>query len=177
MKVQVGCNINDLFCGQFDINPEYFEARVQTVFLDGNPVDDTRKAIVKDGSHIAISGAMPGLVGAVLRKGGFYSSLRSGISYRERDKTGSYNEGVVFLKIFNLLLKDLGPAFLEKGIWMDGREIHAFFQKQPNDFWNGFISSRVNEKDITREELLNVKWPDRLVFLKIRPCSKSQAML
>ena len=74
MKVKVGCSISELFSGQFNISPEYFKDRVQTIFLEGNPVDDTRTAIVKDGSHIAISGAMPGLVGAVLRKGGFYSS-------------------------------------------------------------------------------------------------------
>lgn len=169
MKAEVGCNVNELFCGQFGISPEYFEERVQTIFLNGKPVDEPRSAIVKDRSHIAISGAMPGLVGAVLRKGGFYSSLRSGISYREKDKSGPSNDGVVFLKIFNLLLKDLGPAFLEKGIWLEGREIRTFFQKQSEDFLRGFGSAKVNGNDTRQEELLNMKWPDGLIFLQVRP--------
>ncbi|MFC1840554.1 hypothetical protein ACFL1N_13300 [Thermodesulfobacteriota bacterium] len=171
MKAQVGCNITDLFCGQFGISPEYFEERVQTIFLDGNPVDDTLSAIVKDGSHIAISGAMPGLVGAVLRKRGFYSSLRSGISYREDSKSGFSEEGTVFLKIFNLLLKELGPVFLEKGIWVEGMEVQVFFQKQLQDFWKGFSSAELNVKDLQQEELLNMEWPDRPVFLRVLPCS------
>ena len=168
MKVKVGCNITDLFCGQLNISPGYFEERIQTIFLDGNPVDDARSAIVKDGSRIAISGAMPGLVGAVLRKGGFYSSLRSGISYREKNKTGPAEEGIVFLKIFNLLLKELGPAFLERGIWLEGIEIQIFLQKQLQDFWKGFSSAELNGKDLQQEELLNIEWPDRPVFLRVK---------
>lgn len=168
MKVKVGCNITDLFCGQLGLSPEYFEGRVQTIFLNGNPVDDPRSTIVKNGSHISISGAMPGLVGAVLRKGGFYSSLRSGISYREKGKTGSEKEGTVFLKIFNLLLKDLGPAFLEKGIWLEGKDVQGFLQKQLQDFWKGFSSAELNGKDLQHEELLKIEWPDRPVFLRVK---------
>ena len=172
MKVKVGCSVTELFCGQFNISPEYFETRVQTIFLDGNPVDDTRSAIVRDGSHIAISGAMPGLVGAVLRKGGFYSSLRSGISHRENGEDMLYEEGTVFLKIFNLLLNDLGKDFLKKGIWVAEEEINAFLKKQQDDFWKGFDSAKLNGKEVQQEELLNMKWPDNPVFLKVQTHNK-----
>lgn len=170
MKVQVGCNIADLFCQQFGLSPEYFEERVQTIFLDGNPVDDAHSAIVKDGSHIALSGAMPGLVGAVLRKGGFYSSMRSEISYRGSSKTESTKQGIVFLKIFNLLLKDLGPAFLGKGIWLEGKEIQTFLKKRSQDFWREFCLAKMDGEDLQSEELLTIKWSDRLVFLQVQAC-------
>lgn len=172
MKVKVGCSVTELFCGQFNISPEYFEDRVQTIFLDGNPVDDPRSAIVRDKSNIAISGAMPGLVGAVLRKDGFYSSLRSGISYRKNGKEGLAEEGTVFLKIFNLLLKDLGKDFLEKGIWLAGEEINTFLKKQQEDFWKGLDSAKLNGKDLQKEELLNMEWPVRPVFLKVQACKQ-----
>jgi hypothetical protein len=168
MKTRVGCNITDLFCQQFGLSPQYFEDRVQTIFLDGNPVDDAHSAIVKDGSHIALSGAMPGLVGAVLRKGGFYSSMRSEISYRENSKTESTKEGVVFLKIFNLLLKDLGPAFLAKGIWIEGKEIQTFLKKRSQDFWREFRSAKMDGEDQQPEELLTMKWSDRMIFLQVQ---------
>ena len=170
IKARVGCSINGLFCGQMGISPDYFEERVQTIFMDGNPVDDSESSIVKNESCIALSGAMPGLVGAVLRKGGFYSSLRSGISYREKGNAESLDNGVVFLKIFNLLLKDLGPAFLEKGIWVEGNEMAAFFRKQPEDFRRGFRSGTVNSKEIRMDELLNMKWPDEPVFIRVKAC-------
>lgn len=169
-KAQVGCNIMDLFCDQFEISPEYFEERVQTIFLDGNPVDDPHSAIVKDGSHIALSGAMPGLVGAVLRKGGFYSPMRSEISYTKKGKTESPKEGVIFLKIFNLLLKDLGPVFLGKGIWVEGKEIQDFLKRQAEDFWREFCLAKMNGKDLQSQKILEMKWPDRLVFLQVQAC-------
>ena len=170
IKPGVGCSIKDLLCGQFGLSPEYFEERVQTIFLDGNPVDDANSATVKDGSCIAISGAMPGLVGAVLRKGGFYASMRGEISYREEGKPDSYEDGVVFLKIFNILLKDLGPAFLEKGIRINSVDLERFFQKQLDDFWAGFCSAALDGKDLTPEELMSMKWPDKQIFLQVRSC-------
>ena len=170
MKAQVGCNIMDLFCDQFGVSPEYFEERVQTIFLDGSPVDDAHSAIVKDGSHIALSGAMPGLVGAVLRKGGFYSPMRSEISYSKKGKTESPKEGVVFLRIFNLLLKDLGPAFLGRGIWVEGNEIQGFLKRQVEDFWREFRLAKMNGKDLQSQKLLTMKWSDRLIFLQVQAC-------
>jgi hypothetical protein len=167
MKAQVGCNLTNLFCEQFGISPEYFEERVQTIFLNGNPVDDAHSAVVKDRSHIALSGAMPGLVGAVLRKGGYYSSMRSEISYSKKGKTESSKEGVIFLKIFNLLLKDLGPAFLSKGIWLEGKKFQDFLKRQAEDFWREFCSAKMNGKDLQSQKLLTIKWPDRLVFLQV----------
>ncbi len=170
IKAQVGCNVMDLFCEQFGLRPEYFEERVQTIFLDGNPVDDVHSAIVKAGSHIALSGAMPGLVGAVLRKGGFYASMRREISHREKGKPESRRDGMVFVKIFNILLKELGPAFLGKGIWVKGNEMEAFFEKQLEDFWTGFCLARIDGKELPSEELLAIKWSDRQVFLQVQAC-------
>ncbi len=170
MKVQVGCSIKDLFCGQFGLNPGYFEERVQTIFLDGNPVDDAGSAVVRAGSHIALSAAMPGLVGAVFRKGGYYSSLRKEISYKEGVKQGSQRDGVVFIKLFNLLLKDLGPDFLGRGIWVEGKDLDDFFKRQSKGFENGFSSALMDGRELGLEQLSTMQWPDRRVFLKVRPC-------
>ena len=48
----------------------YILRRIQTIFLNGKPVDDTDAAILKDGDCLALSAAMPGLVGATMRSGG-----------------------------------------------------------------------------------------------------------
>jgi len=170
MNAQVGCSIKDLFCGQFGVTSEYFEGRVQTIFLDGKPVDDANSAIVKSGSHIALSGAMPGLAGAILRKGGFYASMRSEISNREKVKAERLKEGVVFFKLFNLLLKDLGPHFLGRGLWIKGYDLERFFQKQSDDFWTGFCSAKLDGKDLFLEELISMKWPKRQIFLQVHFC-------
>ncbi len=41
----------------------FIEERIQTIFLDASPVDDLASATVADGSSLALSAAMPGLVG------------------------------------------------------------------------------------------------------------------
>jgi len=169
MRVQVGCSVKDLFCEQLGLNPEYFEERVQTIFMDGNPVDDAASTTVRADSVIAISGAMPGLVGAVMRKGGFYAPLRKEISHREANQSETRREGDVFLKVFNILLKDLGPVFLEKGIRIMGTDLEYFIQKQLADFWTGFRSAQKDGKDINQKELMAAEWPNGLVFLQVLP--------
>src|SRR6266545_6489005 len=61
------------------IDPEYVRQRVTTVFLDGAVVDDLELAHLREGSLLALSAAMPGLVGATLRKGGYYGAMRAAI--------------------------------------------------------------------------------------------------
>ena len=90
--------------------------KIQSIVLDGKPVDDIASALVHDGSVLALSAAMPGVVGATLRRGGAYASLRSGITYHEAGKACMAGEGWVTLKVFNLLMAELGPGLLRQGV-------------------------------------------------------------
>jgi hypothetical protein len=168
VRAQVGCSIKALLCEQLGVSPEYLEERIQTIFLDGRPVDDLNSANVKDGSTLAFSAAVPGLAGATLRKGGFYAPMRSQISYREVMTSKPLQEGMVLLKLFNLLLRDLGPSFLKRGVWINGKDLSDFFERQPDDFWAGCHMAQLGGKDLDVAELLEVKWPDREVFLQVR---------
>jgi hypothetical protein len=61
-----GISIKAYICSYLGIDSDYFENRIQTLFLDGSPVDDPETAVLKKGSVLALSGAMPGLAGATL---------------------------------------------------------------------------------------------------------------
>ena len=65
------------FAAQLGISESYLNERVQTIFLNGRAVDDLFGEVVGNNSTIALSAAMPGLAGAVFRKGGMLSSLRN----------------------------------------------------------------------------------------------------
>jgi hypothetical protein len=112
--------------------PEYIARRISTVFLDGKPVDDIDGAILRDGSTLALSGAMPGLVGAVMRRGGYYSSFRDSITYCKQEETHRTDpeEGMIRLKLFNLVMKDLGPVFLEIGVYLETELFIGFLEQQ-----------------------------------------------
>jgi len=169
VKAQVDCNIKTLLCEQLGLDPEYLETRIQTIFLDGRPVDDVNSAIVMDGSTLALSAAMPGLVGATLRKGSYYASMRSQISYREMALPKPPHKGIIFLKLFNLILKELGPIFLQKGVWINGKDISDFFIRQPDDFWKGCEEARIDGKKIDLDKLLDITWVNKHVFLQLMP--------
>jgi hypothetical protein len=119
----VGRGVKDVLCGQLGIAEDYLEQRVQTVFLDGKAVDDLVDSVVENGSVMALSSALPGLAGATLRRGGFYAALRSAISYDSTIAHSDVQNGTFTLKLYNLVLNELGPALLQRGICITPREV------------------------------------------------------
>ena len=168
VKTQAGCSVKSFLCEQLGLSPEYVEKRIQTLFLDGKPVDDKDSATIRDGSTLALSAAMPGLVGAVLRSGGFFASMRSTISYREETGTERPQKGMVSLKLFNILLKEIGPAFLEKGIWVHGKDLQNFIEGKLDDFSTGCKKAILDGKEVNLKTLPEMKWAEKDVFLLLR---------
>jgi len=127
----VGCTLKSLLCDQFAIPADYVTDRVTTIFLDNRPVDDLEHTIIQDGSRVTLSAAMPGLVGATMRRGGFYAALRQGISHVMDSGTAAGASGTVRLKLFNLLLAELGPLILVRGLILEQSELAELLQNFP----------------------------------------------
>jgi hypothetical protein len=113
LKIKTGLTIRELLCGQLGVSADYLDHRIQTIFLDGKAVDDVDSAWIHEGCRIALSAAMPGLVGATFRKGGRYAPFRSSISYAKTKAPNAKGEGQITLKLFNLVAKELGPVTLK----------------------------------------------------------------
>lgn len=158
LQTRVGCSLDRFLKEQLGLSPEYIMENIQTIFLDSKPVDDLDKAIVKDGTHLALSAAMPGLVGAAMRRGGAYSSLRGTITYEEREGQGVSGQGIVHMKLFNLLMQDLGPRLLRKGIIVTGPDLSDFLTRQIDAFWMGlrgiFLEGRPVGKDLLLAQVM-----------------------
>jgi len=133
VKARLGCSIRSLLCDQFGLSPDYVKNRIQTAFLNGKPVDDFDTAIVGEGSVLTLSGAMPGLAGATLRKGGFYSAMRATLSHRENQEKKEEEEGFITIRIFNILLKELAPVLLTRGIYLEKRDLDDLVGSLPPD--------------------------------------------
>ena len=108
--LQKGCYINistgnliDMLCLSCGLDAEQVRGRIQTLVLNGKPVDDMAGTHVHDGDCLALSAAMPGLVGATMRSGGILAGFRRTISHRDMDDgqtdTGG---GLLLIKLFNL---------------------------------------------------------------------------
>jgi hypothetical protein len=141
--------------------------RIQTLFLNGNPVDDFDTAMVYSGDTLALSAAMPGLVGATMRSAGKLACFRSNISHRDNPNRRNRHTGTVSLKLFNLLLKELGPGFLSRGVLIPADKIH--------DILNGFsLEDRqacdhvtLNGKAIDLTDLAQMDWQEEMIELQV----------
>jgi len=124
-----GCTLREFLCGQLGLSQAYLEQRIQTLFLDARPVDDVDAAVIRDGSTIALSAAMPGILGATMRKGGRYAAFRRGISQRAEEKRSSAASGRVTVKMFNMVARELGGRLLESGVEIHGRDLRQIAER------------------------------------------------
>ena len=132
ISIQIGTSLEDLLCCQWNIDRDYVMTRISTLFLDSKPVDDLPSAVVHDGATLALSGAMPGLIGATMRRGGILASFRNGITYCETSEGDGGGSGRITLKLFNLLIDELGPQFLARGIWVPTARLAELFPGHPD---------------------------------------------
>lgn len=101
---------------------------IQTIFLNFRPVDDLETTPVADGAILALSAAMPGLMGATMRRAGTYAKLRESISHcgtipGETSPHAEDGQGWVKVKAFNAIVPILTQKLTAVGcaLW-DGRD-------------------------------------------------------
>ena len=164
----VGVTIKELLTEEFGLNQIYVEERIKTVFLDGKPVDDFNKTIVKNGSTLALSAAMPGLVGATFRKGGNLAVFRSTITHNCVGSRAEKETGYVKLKLFNLLVKELGIYFLKRGIFLDAKTANEALYHRTEHFWKSCKKARIENLKLTSEKLIDVNWSELAGLVYIR---------
>ncbi|MBA4373863.1 MAG: hypothetical protein C0402_13515 [Thermodesulfovibrio sp.] len=165
---RIGCSIGTFLREELGATAGTIE-KIQSIILDGKPVDDIESAIVKDGSVLALSAAMPGLVGATLRRGGSYSSFRSAITYHETGEKYSSGEGFVCIKLFNLLMAELGPEILQKGVIISSAGLLSFTAEQFPDFWQQCRQITLDNRLINGPELQDNIQPqgNKFIFLSV----------
>ena len=165
----VGCSLEHMLCNQMDIAPDYIQNRAQTIFLNNSPVDDLASAAVPDGAVISLSAAMPGLNGAVMRRGGPLSELRRSISHSPEEVCSQPCPGRITLKLFNLVARELGPHFLARGIVVSSKALGELFKRQTSNFWQGVKSAEIDRSHCQVDQLILHEWPAQEVLFQVRP--------
>jgi hypothetical protein len=125
VAAETGRPLEEILRDQWGIPADYVANRISTIFLDAKPVDDLG-VHVADGSVLALSAAMPGLVGATMRRGGVLGSFRGDISHRDAgDRSGGGRPGWIRVKLFNMIAEELGNHFLGLGFRAPRSELRA----------------------------------------------------
>ena len=167
VNIQTGCSVKELICNQLGIASDYLETRIQTIFLNAKAIDDLDSTFVPDESTLALSGAMPGLVGVTMRRGGFYASLRSQISHGKNSSVSHREFGQIRIKLFNLVVKELGPVFLKQGIRVNGKDLHDLVGRHFSRLETGYISGQLDGEPIEVKNLMEINWEDEPVILRV----------
>ncbi len=167
LEVQTGCSLQDLLCSQLGVAPEYLKNRIQTIFVNFRPVDAPEGTPVAGGATIALSAAMPGLVGAVMRKGGHYATLRREISQGASADCPQAARGVVKLKLFNLVAAELGSAFLGRGVGLRGEDWQDFLQRHGAEVAEGCVAAQIEGKAADLRDMAAMDWSGVSVLLRV----------
>jgi len=122
---------------------------------------------VNEGAIVALSAAMPGLVGATMRRGGTYATLRSSISFTETDESIERQRGLMTLKLLNMVGRELGPAFLANGVYLAGEQLTDFLVRSGNDFKEGCREAVLGTESVNWEQLCERDWTGQRVLLKV----------
>ena len=159
VQAVVGCTLQELLCAQLCIPEEYVKGRITTMFLDNSPIDDLESTI-REGARVTLSAAMPGLVGATMRRGGFYAALRQGITHAETAVELKSQSGTIRLKLFNLLLPELAPLILARGVLLERKELERLLGELSPSSRMGIASSYQCERETCGGTLLTVNFKD-----------------
>jgi len=165
-----GATVHDFLAGELGLSEQYIENRIQTIFLNGKAVDNLKAAGLSDGDTLALSTAMPGLVGATFRRGGRYAAMRQSVSHFNNRTAAPDKTKTIILKLFNLVAKEIGPGLLARGIYIQGSDFIPFLISQPENFWQGckFV---MNGKITAKESLLDSRLENMTLLLRVTPSS------
>lgn len=172
LKVQVGASIKNLLCEQLSLDKTYVDKRISTIFLNSQPVDDISRAIIKNNDTLALSSAMPGLIGATLRRDSHLAPLRDTITFKEyRNDDDIQAYGLIHLKLFNLILQEVGPFLLQRGVMMEFEDvIELFYNKMSKKITEAldihFNGKKTDINEVCRSLKSNVG--QKLVLLKLK---------
>ena len=167
VNIQSGCSVRELLCNQLGIHEDYLNERIKTIFLNAKVVDEVDSAYVDDDSVLALSGAMPGLVGAILRSGGMYAGMRSQISHTINEASTHRADAQITLKLWNLVVRELGPTFLQNGILIKGEDLQDLITLHLEELEAGCQAIQLNDKSVKVADLRLADWKNKMISMQV----------
>lgn len=108
----------------------YIVDEIQTIFFNGDAIDDMEAILHGPTATIALAGAMPGLAGAIVRKGSPWGALRKTRTTHDTDSTGDQID--VLIKLFNTVAADKGADVLTQAVRINALDLIHFLELRPS---------------------------------------------
>jgi hypothetical protein len=167
LPARTGCSIRNFFCEQLGLPAAYLDQRIQTLFLDARPIDNVDTALLQDGSTLALSAAMPGLLGATMRKDGWYAAFRKDISQSTETTDPKQADGMVRVKLFNLVANEIGGVLLQRGVRVHGADLQHIARRHGDALQRHIRTARIEGHTAHPDQTFFLTLADRQVDLTI----------
>lgn len=146
---------------------EYITGRIETIFLNGLPVDELTTPITGSQPVLAISAAMPGLAGAIFRKNSYHAHLRTAAANSDNPAEKDGGSQQIRLKLFNFISKERGGDLLKQGCLLQADSVRKFFSLH-QDLLEDIVAIRGAGSDIPPNQLQETLAPAEMIMLTIR---------
>lgn len=149
VEIKAGRSVEELLHEELNIDLDTIREQIKTIFLNQKPVDDLQTT-VPDRALLTLSGAMPGFLGACMRVNSPYARMRESISAAgnsDANRRESDSYATVSLKIFNILVPEIAPQVLQKGILISRERFADHVENLPEEFWKSCHHIKVNRQN------------------------------
>ncbi|WP_157067562.1 hypothetical protein [Desulfosarcina cetonica] len=76
-------------------------------------------------------------------------------------------KGRVTVKLFNMVAEEAGPGLLEKGVWIDGRQVRRIGERHP-DIWPRIREARLDGQPFDpRQAFTHISGKDQPIRLTV----------
>ena len=97
------------------------------------------------------------------------SALNGDIAQNQRERTvQQLKNGKITLKLWNLVVKELGPTFLQQGIWVAAEEVQSFINRHLEALKTECQTVELNDNPAEVDRLRRAEWKTELVLLQVR---------
>lgn len=132
---------------------DYINNRVQTIFLNGTAMDNLAAPIAGDNPVLALSAAMPGLAGAILRRNSPHAALRTTKTQTAGASSDKRETKTVKVKLFNVIATEKGERLLAQGVGFTGNQLADFLTGHP-DLLTSITRTAVAGHDLAKDDLI-----------------------
>ncbi|MGB9618588.1 MAG: hypothetical protein ACPL7J_14810 [Desulfomonilaceae bacterium] len=171
IEVEEGATVREVVTGPMQVDAQYLDSRINTIFLNGHTVDNVDVSRVEGGTVLSLSASMPGFVGAALRKGGFYAVMRADITHAQNNHYAAGRPAQIIVRLYNMVARELGPGFLARGVWFWRSDLLEFLSGRSEAFWRACDHIAVDDQEIERENLMLAlikrSASERLAFVQV----------
>jgi len=132
VDVAAGRSLRQTLAEDLGLGAECVEKRIQTVFLDGSPVDDIDQDHARPGSALALAGALPGVAGICMQRQSRIGVYREGITHRaEETLPASAHSLRISLKLFNVVAVECLAQVLAYGVEVRSGRLAELLETNP----------------------------------------------